>query len=244
MPAHEPAEVICLNDVAPYNMVHDGEQLVGFIDMDMASPGPRAWDLAYLAYRICGWCEDMPAPTDGPPPEARLNHLLDSYGRDSAPPVPDLMRTMRRRLHDLADWTDKHALASGAHRLLEHAAMYRRDAARLSYESTKSRDRDLKLRGRRIEKSGPHVDCRRAAQIAQTRLPTLRNLGSVTLGAQSRLHPSWSAPRRPEDSRDPRRAAVDARHAATAATTPPDALNRRRSALSRSCCAHRSVRSG
>jgi aminoglycoside phosphotransferase (APT) family kinase protein len=132
MPAHEPAEVICLNDVAPYNMVHDGEQLVGFIDMDMASPGPRTWDLAYLAYRICGWCEDMPAPTDGPSPEARLNHLLDSYGRDSAPPVPDLMRTMRRRLHDLADWTDKHALASGAHHLLEHAAMYRRDAARLS----------------------------------------------------------------------------------------------------------------
>ncbi|MFV2144615.1 phosphotransferase [Isoptericola sp. G70] len=132
MPAHEPAEVICLNDVAPYNMVHNGEQLVGFIDMDMASPGPRVWDLAYLAYRICGWCEDMPAPPDGPPPEARLAHLLDSYGRDAAPPVADLMRTMGHRLHDLADWTEEHAHATGAPHLLEHAAMYRRDAARLS----------------------------------------------------------------------------------------------------------------
>lgn len=131
MPAHEPAEVICLNDVAPYNMVHDGERLVGFIDMDMASPGPRAWDLAYLAYRICGWCEDMPAPADGPSPDERLAHLLDSYGRDGAPSAPDVMRTMRRRLHDLADWTDEHAHATGAHHLREHAAMYRRDAARV-----------------------------------------------------------------------------------------------------------------
>jgi Ser/Thr protein kinase RdoA (MazF antagonist) len=130
-PTHEPADVICLNDVAPYNMVHDGERLVGLIDVDMASPGPRVWDLAYLAYRICGWCEDMPAPADGPPPEERLTHLLDSYGRDAAPPVPELMATMRRRLHDLADWTDQHARDTGAHHLFEHAAMYRRDAARL-----------------------------------------------------------------------------------------------------------------
>ncbi|GAA1994575.1 hypothetical protein GCM10009718_35550 [Isoptericola halotolerans] len=131
MPAHEPAEVICLNDVAPYNMVHDGEQLVGFIDMDMASPGPRGWDLAYLAYRICGWCEDMPAPTDGPPPEARLTHLLDSYGADAAPSASDARSAMRQRLHELAAWTEEHARTTGAHHLLEHAAMYRRDAARL-----------------------------------------------------------------------------------------------------------------
>ena len=53
LPAHTPAEVICLNDVAPYNMVFDdAHQLTGFIDVDTASPGPRAWDLAYLAYRL------------------------------------------------------------------------------------------------------------------------------------------------------------------------------------------------
>lgn len=131
MPAREPVEVICLNDVAPYNMVHDGDRLVGFIDVDMASPGPRVWDLAYLAYRIGGWCEDMPAPTDGPAPTQRLGVLLDGYGRDVAPAVPAVMATMRDRLHDLADWTDRHARATSAPELFEHAAMYRRDAAAL-----------------------------------------------------------------------------------------------------------------
>ena len=54
IPAHEPVEVICLNDVAPYNMLFDqAHQLVGMIDIDTASPGPRVWDLAYL---ITGWC--------------------------------------------------------------------------------------------------------------------------------------------------------------------------------------------
>ena len=37
LPAHEPAEVICLNDVAPYNMVFDqAHRLVGLIDVDVA----------------------------------------------------------------------------------------------------------------------------------------------------------------------------------------------------------------
>lgn len=51
--AREPAEVICHNDVAPYNMVFDDKHsLVGLIDFDAAAPGPRMWDLAYLAYRL------------------------------------------------------------------------------------------------------------------------------------------------------------------------------------------------
>ncbi len=46
IPVHEPAEVICLNDVAPYNMVFDDDhRLRGLIDVDTASPGPRVWDL-------------------------------------------------------------------------------------------------------------------------------------------------------------------------------------------------------
>lgn len=52
LPAYAPAEVICHNDFAPYNVVFDAQHgIVGVIDWDTASPGPRAWDLAYLAYR-------------------------------------------------------------------------------------------------------------------------------------------------------------------------------------------------
>ncbi|MFI2567535.1 aminoglycoside phosphotransferase family protein [Cellulosimicrobium funkei] len=129
-PVREPAEIVCLNDVAPYNMVHDGERVVGFIDVDMAAPGPRAWDLAYLAYRMCGWCEDMPAPADARP-EERLAHLLEAYGPDAAPGSAVVLRTMRERLLDLADWTEERARTTGRDDLREHAALYRRDVERL-----------------------------------------------------------------------------------------------------------------
>lgn len=45
-------EVICHNDLAPYNMVFVDEQPQALIDFDTAGPGPRAWDLAYAAYRF------------------------------------------------------------------------------------------------------------------------------------------------------------------------------------------------
>jgi hypothetical protein len=45
-------EVICHNDIAPYNMVYVAGQPRGLIDFDCAGPGPRAWDLAYAAYRF------------------------------------------------------------------------------------------------------------------------------------------------------------------------------------------------
>lgn len=129
-PVREPAEVVCLNDAAPYNMVRADGTLVGFIDVDMASPGPRVWDVVYLAYRLCGWCEDMPAPP-GLAPEERLAELLAGYGRDRAPAADDVLSAMHDRLLDLADWTDAHARKTDRPDLHDHAAMYRRDAARL-----------------------------------------------------------------------------------------------------------------
>ena len=50
--AHEPAEVICHNDFAPYNLMFEGSELTGVIDFDVASPGPRVWDMGYTAYRF------------------------------------------------------------------------------------------------------------------------------------------------------------------------------------------------
>jgi Ser/Thr protein kinase RdoA (MazF antagonist) len=47
-----PAEVICHNDFSPHNLTFTGGAFVGAIDFDMCSPGPRLWDIAYLATRI------------------------------------------------------------------------------------------------------------------------------------------------------------------------------------------------
>lgn len=51
-PDNSKHEVLCHNDVAPYNMVFVQEQPHALIDFDYAGPGPRAWDMAYAAYRF------------------------------------------------------------------------------------------------------------------------------------------------------------------------------------------------
>lgn len=46
----QPAEVLCHNDFAIYNIVFYAESPVGVIDFDVAAPGPRLWDIAYTLY--------------------------------------------------------------------------------------------------------------------------------------------------------------------------------------------------
>jgi aminoglycoside phosphotransferase (APT) family kinase protein len=129
LPAHEPQEVICHNDFVPYNMVFDAHRrLVGVIDWDTASPGPRVWDLAYLAYRV------VPLSAPGNPDgiessiverRRRRKLLCHAYARGETP--ERVVTTAIQRLYDLADFTARRA-AEGATHLAAHVELYR-DAA-------------------------------------------------------------------------------------------------------------------
>jgi hypothetical protein len=129
LPSRSPAEVICHNDFAPYNMVFAGGRLTGVIDWDTASPGSRVWDLAYLAYRLVPLTEPSNVEARGSDPsrrDRRLALLCEAYG-DGVRPA-DVPATAIARLHDLADFTRARA-EGGQRELRSHVGLYLRDAA-------------------------------------------------------------------------------------------------------------------
>jgi hypothetical protein len=132
LPVHEPAEVICHNDFAPYNMVFTDQRLTGVIDWDTASPGPRAWDLAYLAYRLvplAGPTNDDAIGGDLAERARRLRLLCDAYGNGMHP--AEVLPVAVERLYDLADFTEARA-DQGQEDLRSHVDLYRRDARWIS----------------------------------------------------------------------------------------------------------------
>ncbi|MHA6524758.1 phosphotransferase [Tessaracoccus sp. G1721] len=129
-PVREPAEVVCHNDFATYNLVFDGDTVVGAIDWDFASPGPRLWDIAYLAYRIVPLSsrERGDGFTDGER-ALRLDRLLAAYGSAATP--HEVLGVLRERLVALAAFSEAMAVELDNPELREHAVLYRDDAAQL-----------------------------------------------------------------------------------------------------------------
>ncbi|MDG3009792.1 aminoglycoside phosphotransferase family protein [Rhodococcus sp. D2-41] len=112
-PAHEPAEVLCHNDFAPYNLMFEGQELVGVIDFDTASPGPRVWDLAYTAYRFVPLTD--PANPDVPYPgvaeqRRRLALFVSAYGIATIAPA-DVVAIAVKRLRELVEFIVEQAAA-------------------------------------------------------------------------------------------------------------------------------------
>jgi aminoglycoside phosphotransferase (APT) family kinase protein len=129
LPPREPAEVVCHNDFAPHNLVFRERVPVAVIDFDTAAPGPRAWDLAHLAYRIVpltapGNPDALAAPE--PERDRRLALLCASYG-PAADPM-EVLAAVPERLDALRDLTLARVRDGGPAALGAHAEQYAADA--------------------------------------------------------------------------------------------------------------------
>lgn len=154
-PTKVPVEVVCHNDFSPHNLAFRDGEIVGAIDFDMCSPGPRIWDLAYYATRMVPLTSEPPpgAPA-GPEVRRRITLLLDAYGRDagSVPlTVESVMQVAIRRLYELADFSRTKAEELGKPELRDDASDYERDAAFL----TQSTDADSSPSETEKRRGGP-----------------------------------------------------------------------------------------
>lgn len=134
--AKVPAEVICHNDFAPHNLAFRDGRVVGAIDFDFCSPGPRLWDIAYFATRVVPLTADTPGNAPGMEhARARVQAVLDAYGHDHGGPTltwDAVLRVAIIRLHDLADLTRDKAVELGNPELGDDSAGYTRDGEYLA----------------------------------------------------------------------------------------------------------------
>ncbi len=136
-PPAEPAEVICHNDFAPYNLMFEDGRLTGVIDLDLVAPGPRIRDVAYAAYRFAPLTDpaNPDVPFRGADEQARrLAAFCEAYGDPRIRPG-EVTRAAADRLRELVAFIEAGAAAGDpAQRAVRErgdVAIYERDIAHL-----------------------------------------------------------------------------------------------------------------
>jgi hypothetical protein len=96
-----PHELICHNDVGPFNTVFRGERAVAMIDCDQLAPGSRAWDLAIAVWR---WAPVTATPSGQVPGTQgeRIRRFCAAYGFADVAQVVDLLPARMRQGYEYA----------------------------------------------------------------------------------------------------------------------------------------------
>jgi len=91
-------ELICHNDVAPWNLVRSDRGWV-LIDWDATAPGSRLWDIAYAAQSMAGLRTERPVAESA----ARLRAFVDGYGLEpaSGSALAQMLGRRARAMYDL-----------------------------------------------------------------------------------------------------------------------------------------------
>jgi hypothetical protein len=125
-PTHEPQELVCHNDIAPYNLLFDRTAIVGVIDWDLASPGPRTWDLAEAAYRFVALTGPV-NPDVGFPGVAEQARRLALFCAQYGGVAPaDVLEAAIAKERELVEWILARAAAGD---LAQRAVLVRGDVA-------------------------------------------------------------------------------------------------------------------
>jgi Phosphotransferase enzyme family len=114
------------NDIAPYNVCFDGDELVGVFDWDLAGPSTPLLELAFIAWNCVPLWRDMSPETAA----ARLAVIADTYGAVAA---GEILRAVPYRIQTMLDGIPAAAAAGdeGMARLMT-AGEPRRSAATLA----------------------------------------------------------------------------------------------------------------